>query len=120
MRVGVDLIDVERVEQALTRHGDRFLNRVFTARELEYCAGRVERLAARYAAKEATAKALGTGIGEISWIEIEVIGDKSGRPLLQLHGAAAELATHLELCAWENSLSHTLTQAIAFVVGCDR
>lgn len=117
LRVGVDLIDVIRVEQALTRYGERFLRRCFTPDEQVYCAAHAERLAVRLAAKEAVGKALGTGIGDVGWLEIEVAGDERGRPVLQLHGEAARLAESLGLCQWEISLSHTATQAIAFVVG---
>ena len=116
LRVGVDLIDVARIEQTLAKHGERFLARCFTASERAYCAGRPERLAARLAAKEAVGKALGTGIGDITWVEIEIAGDERGRPVLQLHGAAAQLAESLGLCKWEISLSHTAAQAIALVV----
>ncbi|MHB8625860.1 MAG: holo-ACP synthase [Aggregatilineales bacterium] len=116
LRVGVDLIDVARIEQTIAKHGERFLKRCFTPGERNYCADHPERLAARLAAKEAVGKALGTGIGDISWVEIEITGDERGRPVLQLHGAAAHLAESLGLCTWVISLSHTATQAIAFVV----
>jgi len=117
LRIGVDMIDIARVEVALARHGERFLTRFFTPAERIYCAERPEKLAVRVAAKEAAAKALGTGIGDVRWVDIEVVGDERGRPLLKLHGAAAELAAKLGLSTWEVSLSHTHTQAIAFVVG---
>ncbi len=117
LRVGVDLIEVARVQLALARHGERFLARVFTPGERLYCADRPERLAVRLAAKEAAAKALGTGIGDVRWIEIEIIGDERGRPSLALHGAAARLSAELGLHTWAVSLSHNRTEAIAFVVG---
>ncbi len=116
LRIGVDLIDVSRIERAMHRHGERFYKRFFTAAERDYCQDRPERLAARIAVKEAVAKALGTGIGDIRWIEIEVGSDGRGRPLLHLHGAAAKLAAALGLNVWEISLSHSQSQAIAFVV----
>ncbi len=116
LRIGVDLMDVERVARALERYGDRFYARFFTDNERRQCEGQPHRLAARFAAKEATAKALGTGIGDVGWVEIEVTCDERGRPGLQLHGNAARLAAELGLTTWEVSLSHTKDQAVAFVV----
>lgn len=115
--IGVDMIETERVAQSVTRFGDRFLKRVYTERELAYCRGQITSLAARWAAKEATAKALGTGIGDVSWREIEVINQANQRPTIQLHGAAAALAEQLGLSGFAVSLSHTQEYAIAFVVG---
>ena len=88
----MDLIEVGRIVYLLDRYGERFAHRVFTDRELEACKGRPERLAARFAAKEAVSKALGTGIGQVAWREIEVVTDSSGRPELRLDGRAAGLA----------------------------
>ena len=121
MVVGVDLIEVARVERALARHGARFLERVFTPAEVVYCRGRAPELAARFAAKEAVSKALGVGMRMmsregISWQEAEVIGDRRGKPLIRLYGRAAELAGTLELTEWAVSLSHTRDNAIAVVV----
>jgi len=116
IRTGVDLIDVGRIVYLLDRYGERFAHRVFTDRELEACKGRPERLAARFAAKEAVSKALGTGIGQVAWREIEVVTDSSGRPELQLEGRAAGLAAELGLHLWSVSLSHTQEQAVAFVI----
>ncbi len=116
LRVGVDMIDIERIAEAMERHGERFYARFFTPAERAQCGDQAHRLAARFAAKEAAAKALGTGIGDVGWKEIEVDCDARGRPILQLHGAAATLAAELGLTTWEVSLSHTATQAIAFVV----
>ena len=113
---GVDLIEIERVQEAILRHGDRFLTRIFTAAELRDCGGRAESLAARYAAKEAAAKALGQGIGKIAWKEIEVVGDEQRAPRLKLHGEAARLAEEKGLTAWTVSLSHSRQHALAFVV----
>lgn len=120
-RVGVDLVEVARVAALLERYGERFLGRVYTAAEQAACRGgaagwRVERLAARFAAKEAAAKALGTGIGAVAFNEIEVRNDGEGRPELVLHGAAAELAAELGLQHWTVSLSHTAELAMATVV----
>ncbi len=115
--IGVDMIETERVARSIDRFGERYLTRVYTPQELAYCNGRVESLAARWAAKEATAKALGTGIGDVGWQEIEVVNEANGQPRLQLHGAAAALAAHLDISHFLISLSHTKEYAIAFVVG---
>ncbi len=115
--IGVDMIETERVAQSVARFGERFLRRVYTERELAYCRGRINSLAVRWAAKEATAKALGTGIGEVSWQEIEVVSQANQRPTIQLHGTAATLARQLGLSGFAVSLSHTKAYAIAFVVG---
>jgi len=116
LATGVDLIEIERVESAIARHGERFLERIFTAAELKVCSGRAESLAARYAAKEAVAKALGHGIGEVGWREIEVVNDENNAPLLRLYGAAEQLASSKGLETWSLSLSHGKEHAIAFVV----
>jgi len=114
--IGVDLIEVDRVAQTVARFGDRFLKRVYTEQELAYCQGRISSLAARWAAKEAVAKALGTGIGDVSWQEIEVINSPKRGPSIRLYGAAAALAARLEISGLAVSLSHTKDYAIAFVV----
>ncbi|GAB4477497.1 MAG: holo-ACP synthase [Anaerolineae bacterium] len=116
LRTGVDIISVERVRKAAQRHGERFYRRFFTEAERRRCGERYASLAARIAAKEAVAKALGTGIGDVRWVEIEVVDGARGQPELRLHGAAAELAGRLGLAHWSLSLSHTETDAIAFVV----
>jgi len=117
---GVDVIEVERVQDAILRHGERFLERVFTLAELADCAGRVESLAARFAAKEAAAKALGRGIGDVAWQEIEVIGNEHRAPQLYLYGEAARIAAEQGLSAWVVSLTHTREFAMAFVVAISR
>ena len=116
LRIGVDMIEIMRILDSRERFGERFYARFFTDAERDYCAGNPQRLAARFAAKEAVAKALGTGIGDVRWIDIEVIADERSRPILRLYGKAAELAADLGLATWEVSLSHTETHAIAFVV----
>ena len=121
LTTGVDLVEIARVERALSRHGDRFLERVFTPAEVLYCRARPAELAARFAAKEAVAKALGVGMrmmarGGIGWREAEIVGDLRGKPLVRLHGRAAERAEELGLTEWAVSLSHTHEHAIAFVV----
>lgn len=113
---GVDLIEVERVADVVERWGDRFLARVFTVGEVAYCRGRAPELAVRFAAKEATSKALGTGIVGISWREMEVVPDHRGKPTIVLHGRAAERAALIGLDRFEVSLSHSRDMAIAMVV----
>jgi holo-[acyl-carrier protein] synthase len=115
LSTGIDLIKVERVHETIERHGRRFLDRVFTAQEQAECVGKPASLAARFAAKEACAKALGTGIGAVGWLEIEVVSGRQRRPELQLHGAAARLADELGLQVWSLSLSHDGDYAIAVV-----
>ena len=114
--VGVDLIDIDRIARILERYPDRFRHRILTEAEARYCGRKAERIAGRWAAKEAVAKALGTGIGDVSWQEIEVISSPKRCPSIQLHGAAAALAAHLEISGLAISLSHTKDYAIAFVV----
>ncbi len=113
---GVDFVRIERIEEAVARFGPRFLNRIFTPGEQAHCGARMPSLAVRWAAKEAVAKALGCGIGDVSWQEIEVVTDTRGAPLLQLHGCAARLAEAKHLHEWAISLSHEDGQAVAFVV----
>jgi holo-[acyl-carrier protein] synthase len=119
LRTGVDLIEIDRIRRAIDRHGDRFLGRVFTPAELAQSCGRFESLAGKFAAKEATAKALGTGIWRhgIGWTDIEVHKDpESGAPSLGLHGAAGSRAARLGFHEWSLSISHDRTHAVAFVV----
>ena len=117
LTTGIDLIEIDRVASAIKRHGDRFLNRIFTAREIHDCAGRAESFAARFAAKEATSKALGSGFGDIAWDEVEIQRGEKGAPILVLHGKAALLAEKQNFTIWSVSLSHSQTHAIAMVVG---
>ena len=116
LRTGVDMIEIARIERGIARHGERFLRRFFTDRERAYCQDHPRRLAARFVAKEAVGKALGTGIGDVRWVEIEIMHDERGRPYLELHGAAGELAQQLGLTHWDVSMSHSDTYSIAFVV----
>lgn len=101
------MIAIQRVEDGITRLGERFLNRFFTAAERAECGDKANRLAARIAGKEAVAKALGTGIGDIRWVDIEILSDERRRPVLYLHGAAAELSAQMGLTQWDISLTHT-------------
>jgi len=114
--VGVDIIEIARIQRTLADFGDRFLRRVFTERERERYGSRVSELAARFAAKEATSKALGTGIRGIRWREMEVLSNRRGKPVLVLHGSAADRAATLGLVAFDVSLTHSRTEAMAFVV----
>ena len=117
---GVDLCEVPRIEAAVARYGRRFLERIFTAREIAYAdrkANRFERYAARFAAKEAGMKALGTGWhGGIAWRDFEVVNLPSGRPTLEFHGRAAEVAAKLGVRHVALSLTHTKEQALAMVI----
>lgn len=113
---GIDLIEIERVERAIARHGDRFYRRFYTTQEVDFCQGRINSLAGRFAIKEAVAKALGTGIGDFQWTDIEVVCDGRGRPELVLHNAARELAVAMGLTVWSISLSHTDTHAIGLAI----
>jgi holo-[acyl-carrier protein] synthase len=116
LSTGVDLVDIGRIHDAIERHGMRFVARVFTETEQRESGGRPASFAARFAAKEATAKALGCGIGDVSWLDIEVRGDENHAPRLYLHGNGNKLAQKLGLSDWSVSLSHTESQAVAFVV----
>ena len=111
---GVDLVENGRLERAFARHGQRFYNRIFTEQEQAYCNGRVDRLAGRFAVKEAVAKALGTGIGEVRWIDIEVVSNAQGKPELVLHNEAKATAEQMGLHEWSISISHTNSLAIGF------
>lgn len=116
LRTGVDLIEIARIEEVIARHGRHYLERVYTPAELDQAARQTESLAGRFAAKEAVAKALGTGIGDIGWKEIEILGDDQSAPTLKLHGAAASKAEELGLSAWSVSISHSMSHAVAIAV----
>lgn len=116
IRCGVDMIECERIAAGIDRLGERFLNRFFTSGERQDCGGKAYRLAARFAAKEAVAKALGSGIGDIRWVEIEIRTSAKRRPQLLLHGKADELAKELGLIEWDISLSHSDSLALAIAV----
>jgi holo-[acyl-carrier protein] synthase len=117
---GIDIAEVPRIRAAIERHGQRFLNRIFTEGEIQYCeskANRVERYAARFAAKEAGMKAIGTGWNHgVRWRDIEVARKPGGRPSLVLHGKAAEFAARLGATNIALSLTHTAEQAMAQVI----
>jgi holo-[acyl-carrier protein] synthase len=117
---GIDIAEVPRIAESIKRFGERFLHRVFTEGEIRYCdskANRVERYAARFAAKEAAMKALGTGWSHgVRWRDIEVARQPGGRPTIKFHGKAAEFAARLSTKNIALSLSHTAEQAIAQVI----
>jgi holo-[acyl-carrier protein] synthase len=118
--VGTDLIEIARIEQSIRRFGERFLRRVYTQREIDYCRRKknaAESFAARFAAKEAGAKALGTGISRgVNWLELEIAREPSGKPSLQLSGRAAERARALGVTHTSLSLTHSREVALAVVV----
>jgi holo-[acyl-carrier protein] synthase len=116
LAVGADLIEVRRIDALVEGYGERFTTRVFTPGELAACGGRAESLAARWAAKEAVAKALGTGIGVVAWREIEVLRGENGCPAVRLHGRAQIMADERGLTQWALSLAHDGGMALAFVV----
>jgi holo-[acyl-carrier protein] synthase len=116
LSVGVDIIEIERIAKALERFGDRFLGRIYTQAEVDHCRGRVAEIAARFAAKEAISKALGTGIRGLTWQEMEILPDPLGQPQVYLHGSALERARALGLMDFAVSLSHSQEYALAFVV----
>lgn len=113
---GIDVIEIERIERAVKRWGERFLNRIYTESEIAYCRGRAQRLAGRFAAKEAASKALGVGVRYIRWRDIEILPDRRGKPHVFLHGRAAEVAAHLGLTDFEVSITHSRTDAIVIVI----
>lgn len=117
---GIDIAEVPRIRMSIERFGDRFVQRIFTAGEIRYCeskANRVERYAARFAAKEAAMKALGTGWNHgVRWRDCEVVRMPGGRPTMSFHGKAGEIAARLGVKNAALSISHTADQAIAQVI----
>lgn len=118
--IGTDLAEVHRIQKSIDRYGDRFLKRIYTEAEIAYAsrkANAAERFAARFAAKEAGMKALGTGLRHgITWKDFEVFNEPSGRPGLRLHGAALEIATKMGARRISLSLTHTVELAMAVVI----
>ena len=115
--LGVDIIEISRIERAMQRFGKRFLHRVYTDTELRVCRNKPSRLASRFAAKEAVMKTLGTGVRGVGWREIEIIHDPKGKPLVSLCGKARSRAEELGLGELAISLSDSREYAVACVVG---
>ena len=115
--IGIDIVEIERIESAIKRWDKRLLNRIYTEAELKICQGRIASLAAHFAGKEAVMKVLGTGAKGIGWREIEILADAYGKPLVQLHGKAREKAKKLNLSEFSISLSDTKQHAVAAVIG---
>ena len=117
---GIDLTEIARIQHSIDRYGSRFLNRVYTAAEQAYCMRRrnsTESFAARFAAKEASAKALGTGISRgVNWLEIEVVRAPGSRPTVQFHGRAGQFAARLWVTRAALSITHTNDVAMASVI----
>jgi len=116
IEVGIDITEIDRVRHVYERHGERFLQRIYTERERERYRGRIQELAVRFAAKEATMKALGTGIRGVRWRDIEVLSNRRGKPILVLHETALARARLLGLVNWSVSLTHSRGDAMAIVV----
>ena len=118
--IGTDIIECERIGRMVEKHGDHFVNRVFTEDEVRYCSERRsgdQHFAGRWAAKEAVLKALGTGwIVGISWQDVEIVNESSGRPVVRLHGGAAEVAEERGIREIQISISHCQSYAVAFAV----
>jgi holo-[acyl-carrier protein] synthase len=119
---GIDIVETARVKRLVDEHGQRFLDRVFTPAEQEYCQNNPKRyfehLAGRFAAKEAVLKVLGTGWrGGIAWTDVEVVKDPSGQPRVQLDGECARIAGELGIVHWHLSISHIETHATASAIG---
>jgi holo-[acyl-carrier protein] synthase len=118
--LGIDIAEVERIREAIERHGRRFIDRIYTPAEIAYVerkANRYERYAARFAAKEAGMKAIGTGWKRgVRWQDFEVTNLPSGRPTLQLHGKAAAIAAELGVRNIVLSITHTAAEGVAIVI----
>ncbi len=115
--IGIDLIDIDRIVEILDRFPDRFRRRILTTAEDRYCRGKPERIAGRWAAKEAVSKVLGLGVRGVGWREIEVLPNWAGQPQVRLHGRASRRAADLELGELTISISHERHMAVAVAVG---
>ncbi len=114
---GIDIVEIDRIQRTIDRWGDRFLNRVYTRAELDFCRGRVPELAVRFAGKESVMKALGTGRRGVSWKDVEILTDKRRAPLVFLHGRGRARARKMGITDLAISLSHSRDFAVASVVG---
>ncbi|MDR2706389.1 MAG: holo-ACP synthase [Planctomycetaceae bacterium] len=116
--IGTDIIECERIDRMIQRHGNHFVDRVFTKQEIHYCTDRKssdQHFAGRWAAKEAVLKALGTGwISGIAWTDVEVLNENTGKPQIKLHGGAKKIATEKKITEIHISISHCKSHAIAF------
>ena len=117
LATGIDIVEVQRFRDLSPSIRERFFQRVLTAGEREAMAGQFERAAGFFAAKEALSKALGCGIGPISWQEIEILKNEQGKPELKLYGNALKIAVQAGISDWSLSISHTRQNAIAMVIG---
>ena len=121
IKVGSDICSIKRIEEVYAKYGERFLDRILTSSEKAYALSRkkdfLARVAARFAAKEATSKVLGTGFYGIGWKDIEVVRLPSGEPTIKLHGRAVAVAARRGLSGFELTMSHEREYAIAFVLG---
>jgi holo-[acyl-carrier protein] synthase len=115
--VGVDIIEIDRIEQAISSWRDSFLRRIYTDAELETSHNRPSSLAARFAAKEAVMKALGTGIWSVGWKDIELLSNNEGAPFVRLYGKACDKAKEIGMSQFSVSISHSKQYAVAMVVG---
>ena len=113
---GIDIIEIDRIQNVLIKHPKRFLRKIFTEYEINYCRGRATQLAARFASKEAAMKALGTGIRGVGWREVEVQRLRSGKPYIILHGRAKKRAELMGIKKIELSISHSKNLATAIVI----
>lgn len=118
--IGTDIVEIDRIQQMIERHGDTFLNRVFTEREIAYChqhRASAQHFAGRWAAKEAVLKALGTGwIKGISWLDVEVRNERGGRPRIELAGGVKERCDAAKIIEMQISISHCRSHATAYAL----
>ncbi len=114
---GIDLIEIARISRSLERFGQRFLDRIYTDQEQRYCGRRMERLAGRFAAKEAVSKSLGIGIRRLRWRDIEILPNREGKPEIYLYGLASSAATNRKIGNLSVSITHSRDLAAAVVVG---
>ena len=116
VRAGVDRVELDEFRRTIDVAGQAFVDRIFTRQEIAFCAGRIDRLATRFAAKEAVAKVLGTGFRGLGWLEVEIESAPAGEPQVRLHGRARDRVNNLGITSLALSLTHTTTHAEAFVV----